>query len=80
MAETDITSKNVLLDLISDFETFMDKLEKRKKGLHELKDELLIYSDQEFMKSIEKGLQEAEIGATVSCDSQTAVKELFDTI
>jgi hypothetical protein len=48
MAETDITSKNVLLDLISDFETFMDKLEKRKKGLHELKDELLIYSDQDI--------------------------------
>ena len=80
MVETNAATKNILLELISDFEDFIDRLEKRKADLEELKDELLIYSDPEFMESIEIGLRESEIGDTVRCDDLKAISELFDSV
>ncbi|MFQ6061669.1 MAG: hypothetical protein ACE5J9_00615 [Methanosarcinales archaeon] len=48
------TAKNII------FEKFIDKLNKRKEELEELKDDLLIYNDPEFMESIKRGLKDLE--------------------
>lgn len=80
MAEMNTTHKNVLLDLISDFEDFINKLEKRKEELEMLKDDLLIYSDPEFMASIKKGISEAESGDTVKCKDSHDRKKLFESL
>jgi len=61
--------RRVILEIIEDFEDFITKLEKRKDELEELKDELLIYSDSEFMESIRRGHEEAEKGETVKCET-----------
>ncbi len=80
MAETKITHKNVLIDLISDFEDFINKIDKRKEELEMLKDDLLIYSDPEFMKSIKKGISEAESGDTIKCKGLQDRKKLFESL
>ncbi len=80
MAEMNISHKTVLIDLISDFEDFISKLEKRKVELELLKDDLLIYSDPEFMESIRKGISEDESGYTVKCKDSQERKKLFDSI
>ncbi len=80
MNEINISHKTVLIDLISDFEEFISKLEKRKEDLEMLKDDLLIYSDPEFMKSIKKGISEAESGYTVKCEDIQERKKLFDSL
>ena len=48
---------NVILNIIEDFEEFIGKLERRREELEDFKDELLIYSDSEFMESIRRGLK-----------------------
>jgi len=48
-------ARDVLLSVIEDFEEFLDRLESRREALEELKDELLIFSDREFMDSILTG-------------------------
>ncbi len=80
MAEINIAHKNVLIGLISDFEEFIDKLEKRKEELEMLKDDLLIYGDPEFMASIKKGISEAESGDTVKCKDIKERKKLFESL
>ena len=66
--------ENAILDIINDFEEFIDRLTMRKD---ELEDELLIYNDPAFMKSIKTGLKEAEGGAVVKCEDVEEVKNLF---
>lgn len=80
MAETKITHKNVLIGLISDFEDFINKIDKRKEELEMLKDDLLIYSDPEFMESIRKGMSEAESGDTIKCKGLRDRKKLFESL
>jgi len=80
MTEMNITHRNVLLDLISDFEDFITKLERRKEELELLKDDLLIYSDPEFMESIKKGISEAQSGDTVKCKNFQERKKLFESL
>ena len=80
MAEITISHKTVLIDLISDFEEFINKLEKRKEELEMLKDDLLIYDDLEFMESIKKGISEADSGYTVKCKDSGERKQLFDSL
>ena len=75
-----ITHRNVLLDLIYDFEDFITKLERRKEELELLKDDLLIYSDPEFMESIKKGISEAQSGHTVKCKNIREMKKLFESL
>jgi len=80
MADMNITHRNVLLAIISDFEDFITKLEKRKEELELLKDDLLIYSDPEFMESIKKGISEAQSGQTVKCKNIREMKKLFESL
>lgn len=80
MNEMNVSHKTVLIDLISDFEDFINKLEKRKEELELLKDDLLIYSDPEFMESIKKGINEAESGCTAKCEGIQERKKLFDSL
>ena len=55
-------------------------LDRIKDELRELKDELLIYNDPAFMKSIKTGLKEAEEGAVVKCEDVEEVKNLFGSL
>ena len=76
----DTVYENTILDIINDFEEFIDRLAVRKNELRELKDELLIYNDPAFMKSIKIGLKEAEEGAVVKCEDVEEVKTLFGSL
>ncbi|MGP8322192.1 MAG: hypothetical protein ACT6FE_07745 [Methanosarcinaceae archaeon] len=62
-----VVCENTILDLIKD-------------ELRELKDELLIYNDPAFMKSIKTGIKEAEGGAVVKCEDVEEVKNLFESL
>jgi len=73
----DVVSENTIRDMINDFEWFIDRLAMRKD---ELKDELLIYNDPEFMKSIKTGLKEAEEGAVVKCEDVKEVRNFFKSL
>ena len=44
-----------LVSTITDIELFIGKLEKRKERLEELKDEILVYNDEESKDSINRG-------------------------
>ena len=68
---------NVILNIIEDFEEFIGKLERRREELEDFKDELLIYSDSEFMESIRRGFEEAEKGETVKCENESEMDKLF---
>ena len=72
--------ENMILDTINDFEEFIDRLAMRKDELRELKDELLIYNDPAFMKSIKTGLKEAEGRRVVKCEDVEEVKSLFESL
>jgi len=72
-----VVYENTILDMINDFEEFIDRLAIRK---NELEDELLIYNDPAFMKSIKTGLKEAEEGAVVKCKDVEEVKTLFESL
>ncbi len=70
----------VLIDIVRDIEEFIEKLEKRRGELEELKDELLIYSDEEFMESIKRGLKDLEEGRFKRCESLEDIDELFEEL
>ncbi|MDI6886544.1 MAG: hypothetical protein QMD22_09465 [archaeon] len=74
------TAYDVILSIIEDFEEFIGKLERRREELEELKDELLIYSDSEFMESIRRGLEEVEKGETVKCENESEMDKLFKSL
>ena len=76
----DVGCENMILDMINDFEEFIDRLAVRKNEFGELKDELLIYNDPAFMKSIKTGLKAAEEGAVVKCEDVEEVKTLFESL
>jgi len=61
-------------------EEFLSKLESRREELEELKDELMIYSDPEFMESIRRGLEEVRKGETVRCESEDEMDRLFKSL
>jgi hypothetical protein len=71
---------DVILSIIGDFEEFLRKLESRRAELEELKDELMIYSDPEFMESIRRGLEEAKKGETIRCESEDEIDRLFKSL
>jgi hypothetical protein len=71
---------DVILSVIGDVEEFLDRLESRREALEELKDELLIYSDIEFMDSIRRGLAEVDRGETIKCESEEEMDRLFKSI
>lgn len=70
----------VLIDIVRDIEEFIEKLERRKGELEELKDELLIYSDEEFIESIMSGLKDLEEGRFKRCESLEEINELFERL
>ena len=72
-----VVSENTILDMINNFEEFIDRLAIRK---NELEDELLIYNDPAFMKSIKTGLKEAEEGAVVKCEDVKEVRNFFKSL
>lgn len=63
------TAKNIILDMICDFEELLE----------ELKDDLLIYNDPEFMESIKRGLKDLEKKEVVKCEDMVLVKKLFES-
>ena len=73
-------SLKVLVEIINDIEEFIERLEKKKQALEELKDELLIYSDEEFMKSVERGLEDLKEGRFKRCTDLNEVKNLFESL
>jgi predicted transcriptional regulator len=73
----DVGCENMVLDVINDFEEFIDRLAMRKD---ELKDKLSAYNDPAFMKSIKTGLKEAEDGAVVKCEDAEEAKNLFESL
>lgn len=70
----------VLIDIVRDIEEFIEKLEKRRGELEELKEEVLIYSDEEFMESIKRGLKDLEEGRFKRCESLKDIDELFEKL
>ena len=76
----DVEYENTILNIINDFEEFIDRLAVRKGELGELKDELLIYNDPAFMESIKSGLKEAEERAVVKCEDVEEMKNLFELL
>ncbi len=72
-----VVYENTILDMINNFEEFIDRLAIRK---NELEDELLIYNDPAFMKSIKTGLKEAEEGAVVKCEDVKEVRNFFKSL
>ncbi len=69
-----------IISTITDIELFIDKLEKRKNDLEELKDEILIYNDEKFIKSMDKGLKDLGDGKFKRCQNLGEVKKLFDEL
>lgn len=69
-----------MLDIIEDIENFIRQLEKRRGELEELKDEILIFSDAEFIDSIQRGLSDLEQGRSKVCSNLEEVKKLFEDI
>ncbi len=63
-----------------DIEEFIERLKKMKGELEMLKDELLIYSDEEFMESIKRGLKDFEEGKFRRCESLKDIDELFEKL
>ena len=70
-------SSRVIIDIIEDFEEFIEKLEKRKGELEELKDYLLIYRDEEFLESIQRGRRDFKERRSRKCRDLGEVKSLF---
>lgn len=75
-----VAYEKTILDIINDFDEFIDELTIRKDELRELKDGLLIYNDPEFMKSIKNGCEEAKYGAIVVCKDMEEMKNLFESL
>jgi len=73
-------ARDVLLSVIEDFEEFLDRLESRREALEELKDELLIFSDREFMDSIRQGLADLDKRETIKCESEEEMDRFFHSI
>ena len=56
------------------------KLERRREELEELKDELLLYNDTEFMESIKRGREELKKGETITCEDEVEMDKLFKSL
>ena len=69
-----------LVSTITDIELFIGKLEKRKERLEELKDEILVYNDEESKDSINRGLKYLKEGRFKRCESSGNIKKLFEGI
>lgn len=70
----------VLVDIVNDITEFIERLERRKEEFEELKDELLVYSDEEFIESIKRGLKDLEGGKFKRCESLDEVKAVFEEL
>jgi len=71
---------NVLLDIVNDITEFIERLEKRKEELEELRDELLIYNDEEFIESIKRGLKDFNEGKFKRCEGLDEIKAVFEEL
>ena len=68
------------LEMVDDFETFLDKLEKRREQLEEVRDELLIYSNPEFMESLRRADEDSKAGRVTHCKDMKEVEKLFKSL
>jgi len=76
-----------LIGAISDIEDFLrnasklvGRMEERKEGLESLKDELLIYSDEEFMQGLRRAEEDIKAGRITRCNTSAERKRLFDSL
>ena len=69
-----------IIGLIDDFEEFINKMEKRKEQLEELKDELLIYRDVEFMESLKRADEDVNAGRVTRCNTADERRKLFESL
>ena len=69
-----------IIGLIDDFEEFINKMEKRKEQLEELKDDLLIYTDPEFLESLKRAEEDVKAGRIKVCKTSKERRELFNSL
>jgi len=76
-----------LIGAISDIEDFLrnasklvGRMEERREGLEGLKDELLIYGDEEFMQGLRRAEEDIKAGRITRCDTPTERRKLFDSL
>lgn len=69
-----------IIGLINDFEDFFVKIEKRKEQLEELKENIMIYEDVEFMKSIKRADEDVKKGRIKICRNSSDRKKLFESL
>jgi len=69
-----------IIGLINDFEDFFVKIEKRKEQLEELKENIMIYEDVEFMKSIKRADEDVKKGRIKICGNSSDRKKLFESL
>jgi len=69
-----------IIGLIDDFEEFINKMEKRKEQLEELKDDLLIYTDPEFLESLKRAEEDVKAGRITVCKTSKERRELFNSL
>jgi|GEM_PF-1825340 predicted nuclease with TOPRIM domain len=70
----------VLVDIVNDITEFIEELERRKEELEELRDELLIYDDEEFIESIKRGLKDLDEGKFKRCGDLNEIKAIFEEL
>ena len=68
------------IGMIEDFETFLDKLEKRREQLDDIRDDLLIYKDPVFLESIRRADADAREGRMKHCSNAAEIKRLFRSL
>ena len=69
-----------LIMTINDIELFIDRMEKRKGDLEELKDDILIYSDREFMDSLKRAEEDVKEGRVKQFKDKKEFDEYFEKL
>ena len=69
-----------LAGMIEDFDSFFEKLEKRKEALDEIRDEILIYGDPAFLESIRRADEDAAAGKVSRCRNASEISRLFESL
>ena len=74
------TNEILVIRLLYYIMLIIGKFEKRKERLEELKDEILVYNDEESKDSINRGLKYLKEGRFKRCESSGNIKKLFEGI
>ena len=69
-----------LAGMIEDFDSFFEKLEKRKEELDEIRDDILIYGDPAFLESIRRADEDAAAGRVKRCRNASEISRLFESL